>query len=304
MIKPKLFSVVEDNRHPLELDAALPARVREILDRTPIFEKYPELRNILAKIPIDFFAATVHPGYNTRNSPLFFSVVVVEILLILYDDALEGSHAENSDELKDALLGKSKPKQVFSPFYDPFAFLGQAWINIPIKTKERLIGYIFDYSNAIGEETDLLAKKHHPGVTEFLNWRKKSSGGLLGPYLSQLISGVFLEEIPNKVQDLFDCYNFIVIYQNDYVSFRNKRDEGKLNLVFALKMDLNVQPNDALDVIMTLHNTSVKRFIQLKKEIEEENANDGELKKFLECLYDSIIGATRYHERFARFATE
>lgn len=269
-----------------------------------ILNEFKQLNRIVTRLNPKHFGATLFP--TARHGKGYEVAVLFAILSALYDDAKEDTIVIHESLLiRQALIAPSALKDVEYSFLRAFIQVGLYWeqSKVPMQVRVGIANVMVDYVEAITEETVMLSeKKPHPNISDYMAWRKKSSGGRFGPLLAELAHQQYLYfqgRMDPLIIRLGELYNLIIIYQNDYVSFKSGRDKGRLNFVFAIENDLKLSPEAAVEHVLYLHDSTVQEYRNLAGEIGF-NAHP-QVITYLENLNHVLIGATRYHELSARF---
>jgi hypothetical protein len=282
----------------------------EECDISSMFTKEQDWVQIVKRLDVARFGSVLFPSAKHENG--FKATILFCIANILYDDAFEGKIILDSFRYKDALLNpclydSEDQRQVLNPFMQLLARIGHTWkeIQMPEALLFEFATIMVEYSESFMEETRLLQERTtHPGVSEYMAWRKKSSGGKLGPLMAESAYEMYLPNLWRNnplIQRLHELYNLIYIYQNDYISFKSGRDEGRLNLVFALQKEFHASRETALKQVFQFHEDAVLEIHQVMDEIGSTANGNSEILAYIQHTNEILIGTSVYHERSARF---
>jgi len=292
------------------------AEVERVVRESGVLALDPALETAVKRLDLGRFGSILFPAAPQPEGMGVVSALLFTVATVLYDDVFENSRVRGVREVcADALL-QPEEREVSSPttdtrlrsFHTLFAHIGLMWkpetSGVPRAFKREMHAGLVDYLESILQETEWISSKTHPGVSDYMTWRAKSSGGQFGPLLAELGNENFLTDTERedpRMKRFGELYNLSIMYQNDYVSFKTGRDEGRLNLVFALTRTFGISRESAMQMIFQMHESVSAEMHTLMQTIKDEYRSNDRVCSYVQHVKQSWIGATLYHEFSGRF---
>lgn len=279
-----------------------------VLTEIGVYREHPKLKRFVDRLNPGKWGPLIFPNASREHQlTLTWSVV----FFFIYDDVLE-DHAEHEiDKMLAASVGdlidwQNEPRSLVRAMAK---LVGEGFKSMSHNLKQRWLFAIGKYIESIGTETALLndmkTNGKHPDCDTFLNWRWYNVAGLAAVLIleSQLVNENLPEDFVHGdlYQQAIIQFNILFIIQNDYVSAVCGRDEGRLNMSYALSCKFGYDHDRSLCVMMTMHDQAMQVLNNIYIQIATTYKNNMEVIKWIECMQLGSFGFARFWEGSARY---
>jgi len=290
---PELFYPFAPVLHPhtLEAERRNLARWAKRLGLSPNDKAYLKL----SRCQFAHFIGRCHPSASLEDLELAVDFVT---WFFLWDDQFDqrvgGELAHpfwvaTQNALALQVLDGESPNSDSSPLLWALLKLREGLVaRMPTSLFCRLVSHLSDYFNVTLQELEARRNGECPSVDSYICMRLLTSGVFVVSPLIEMIEDAHLPKhvwLSEQVQSLFQAANNVMGWSNDLFSLANDlQDEGHLNIVISLRHHQGLELQQAVTEAAEMHNSEVRRFLQVERELPGFGRDSGAVSRFLRGL--------------------